>query len=142
MTLFVLGLIAVPLLDQALKLLVRRRLRRRSFALGPAGRVQAIEAQIWMLRAPGPWTPRMMWTLWAVGAGALTVVSGLVPSCAWASGLVVGGALSHAAEVSLRGSVCDYVCLRFWPAFDLADVALTVGAAGTLIEVVAAIPRP
>ena len=56
----------------------------------------------------------MMWALWAVGAGALTVVSGLMPSCAWASGLVVGGALSHAAEVSLRGSVCDYVCLRFW----------------------------
>ena len=29
--------------------------------------------------------------------------------------------------------VSDYVCLRFWPAFNLADLALAAGAIGTLI---------
>ncbi len=33
----------------------------------------------------------------------------------------------------MRGSVSDYVCLRFWPAFNLADVAITVGAIGLLL---------
>ena len=38
--------------------------------------------------------------------------------------------MSHALETSLRGCIIDYVRLRFWPAFNLADVAITVGAAG------------
>jgi len=30
--------------------------------------------------------------------------------------------------------VCDYLCPRFWPAFNLADVALAAGAAGALVQ--------
>jgi lipoprotein signal peptidase len=37
-------------------------------------------------------------------------------------------------EGSLRGSVTDYVWLRFWPAFNIADVAITAGAIGMAIE--------
>jgi lipoprotein signal peptidase len=33
----------------------------------------------------------------------------------------------------MRGGVSDYVCLRVWPAFNLADVAITVGAIGVLL---------
>ena len=42
----------------------------------------------------------------------------------------MGGSLSHGIESSSRGWICDYVCLRFWPAFNIADVAITVGACG------------
>jgi lipoprotein signal peptidase len=52
-------------------------------------------------------------------------------------GLLLGGSLSHAVESSLRGSIADYVCFRFWPAFNLADLALAVGAIGTIGELVA-----
>jgi lipoprotein signal peptidase len=48
---------------------------------------------------------------------------------------MLGGSLSHAWETTVHGSVSDYVCLRFWPAFDLADVALTIGALGWLVGV-------
>jgi hypothetical protein len=46
-------------------------------------------------------------------------------------GLLLGGSLSHAVESSLRGSIADYVCFRFWP------LALAVGAIGTIGELVA-----
>ena len=35
--------------------------------------------------------------------------------------------------------VSDYVCLRFWPAFNLADLALTAGAIGILTELLIAL---
>jgi lipoprotein signal peptidase len=54
-------------------------------------------------------------------------------------GLLLGGSLSNAMEGSLRGSVTDYVCLRFWPAFNLADVALTAGAVGLGVALLRAI---
>ena len=47
-------------------------------------------------------------------------------------GLLLGGSLSNAVESSMRGSITDYICLRFWPAFNLADLALAAGAIGIL----------
>jgi signal peptidase II len=60
----------------------------------------------------------------------------VLPALGGPFGLMLGGALSHALETSVRGSVCDYVCLRFWPAFDLADVALAVGALGLGVQLI------
>ena len=54
-------------------------------------------------------------------------------------GLLLGGSLSNALESSLRGTVSDYVCLRFWPAFNLADLALAAGAIGILAELLMAV---
>jgi lipoprotein signal peptidase len=110
--------------------------------LGPIGTVRVVQAQIWLMRLSGRWTPAMIWVLWISAASALTIVCVLVPPLAWPSGLVLGGSLSHAVEISRRGLVCDYVCLRLWPAFDLADLALTLGVAGILVELLAVLPRP
>jgi lipoprotein signal peptidase len=52
------------------------------------------------------------------------------PSSRAFAGLLLGGSLSHAVESSLSGSITDYICLKFWPAFDLADVAIAAGAIG------------
>jgi lipoprotein signal peptidase len=60
----------------------------------------------------------------------------MLPSSAAFVGLLLGGSLSHAVESSLRGSITDYICLRFWPAFNLADLALTAGALGIIAELV------
>jgi lipoprotein signal peptidase len=62
----------------------------------------------------------------------------LFPPCGWFAGALLGGSLSHALETSLRGRVVDYVRLRFWPAFNLADVAITAGALGVLAQTVIA----
>jgi lipoprotein signal peptidase len=139
MTAFVAGLLLIPVLDQAVKGLVRARLGDRSVTLGVLGRIGVVPAPIWLHRGAGGGSHAVMWGLWSGAAGVLAALCVLVPCLGWCAGLVLGGALSHAVETSRRGVVHDYVRLRFWPAFDLADVALTLGAAGAVIEAVAAL---
>ena len=40
------------------------------------------------------------------------------------AGLLLGGSLGNAVEHAQRGAISDYVRLRFWPAFNLADAAI------------------
>lgn len=50
---------------------------------------------------------------------------------AWAgvgAALVCGGALGNLSDRIFRGSVVDFVDFRFWPAFNVADSAITIGA--------------
>lgn len=53
---------------------------------------------------------------------------------AWALGLLLGGAVGNLADRIFRspgifrGAVVDWIDLRFWPVFNLADAAITVGA--------------
>lgn len=49
-----------------------------------------------------------------------------------ALGLGLGGALGNLADRLLRGAVVDFIDLRVWPVFNLADVAIVL-AAGLLI---------
>jgi len=44
-----------------------------------------------------------------------------------AAGLLAGGALGNLADRIRTGSVTDYVQIGNWPAFNLADVAVTLG---------------
>jgi signal peptidase II len=44
-----------------------------------------------------------------------------------AVGLLVGGALGNLADRMRDGAVVDFVELPFWPAFNLADVAIVAG---------------
>lgn len=130
----VVGLILVPLLDQAVKAVVRRRVDGGAISLGPIGEVRVVHTHIWMLRAARPLTLGVLWTLWIFAASALGILSVVAPSLGWCAGLLLGGSFSHAFETSLRGSICDYVCLRVWPAFNMADVAMIVGVCGTMTE--------
>ncbi len=136
MTALVVGLLLVPLLDQALKLLVLRRLAAAAVPLGPFGRLEVARSRVWLARSG--WCPKLatVWGVWFVAAGSLTLLSGVLPSCRWFAGALLGGSLSHALETALRGCIIDYVRLRFWPAFNLADVAITVGALGVLTQIV------
>jgi signal peptidase II len=45
------------------------------------------------------------------------------------AGLLLGGAVGNAIDRVLDGSVTDFVDLPLWPAFNVADVAITVGVA-------------
>jgi signal peptidase II len=77
------------------------------------------------------------------GGGALVVavtVAALAFVCAWfardplrpwlwlAVGLIAGGALGNLADRVRDGAVTDFIDPPLWPAFNLADVAITVGA--------------
>jgi signal peptidase II len=43
------------------------------------------------------------------------------------TGLLVGGALSNLIDRLANGAVTDFIKLPHWPAFNLADAAITVG---------------
>jgi hypothetical protein len=133
------GLVLVPVLDHAVKLAVRHALAQRAVSLGSLGELRAGPADIWIGRAGRRVTPLAMWIVWIAAAAAVVVFDARLSWSGWFPGLLLGGSLSHALEISMRGAVCDYVRLRFWPAFDLADVAIAAGAGGLLAELVAAL---
>jgi lipoprotein signal peptidase len=112
---------AVLAVDQAVKLLVQS-----------TGSSRVIEGQLWMRRT-GDRHSDVLW-LWVLPAAALLGVAAWIPSSGIFVGLLLGGSLSNAVEGSLRGSVTDYICVRFWPAFNIADIAIAVGAIGIAIE--------
>jgi lipoprotein signal peptidase len=128
------ALILVAAADQALKALVRNRLACRSISLGRFGQLRAVSARIWIARLPGGERLSVVWGIWASATWALAIVYTLIPSAGWAAGAILGASLSHAVDMSLRGMVCDYVCVRRGPAFNLADVALVVAGCGLLVE--------
>jgi signal peptidase II len=128
------ALLVVLVSDQALKLLLRRRTGSDALALGPFGSVRVVAGRLWLRRLGGPFSGAEIWCLWSAAAVPLIIVSALLPSSAAFIGLLLGGSLSHAVESSLRGGITDYVCLRFWPAFNLADLALVAGAIGIIAE--------
>ena len=41
---------------------------------------------------------------------------------------MVGGAIGNAADRLARGYVVDFIYVHCWPVFNVADVAVTVGA--------------
>jgi lipoprotein signal peptidase len=131
---FLAALVLIPVVDQTIKQLVRHWLGQRALALGLFGQLRVVQSEMWTLRLRPRLSFGTMWLVWGFAATASALVAKLIPSSAWAMGLLVGAALSHAIETTARGSICDYVCLRFWPAFNLADAALTIGALGVAYE--------
>ena len=49
------------------------------------------------------------------------------------AGFFLGGVMGNALDRLLRGYVVDFISLGFWPAFNLADAAITVGAIGLIM---------
>ena len=52
-----------------------------------------------------------------------------------ACALVLGGAIGNLSERWLHGYVSDFIHVHHWPVFNVADIALTVGAALFLVAV-------
>ena len=50
-------------------------------------------------------------------------------------GTIAGGAIGNLADRARDGSVIDYVDPAFWPAFNLADMAIVIGILGLLYVV-------
>jgi signal peptidase II len=84
---------------------------------------------------------------WVLSALALAIVAALIfwlrqaegPWMAGALGLVIGGALGNIFDrIFQGGGVIDfldfYIMGYHWPAFNLADAAITVGAAILILE--------
>jgi len=59
-----------------------------------------------------------------------------------ALGLVIGGSVSNLVDRVRLGHVTDFLDLKFWPAFNLADSFIVVGVAILLLTLVATDRRP
>jgi signal peptidase II len=132
MSAFGIVVLTVVVGDQAIKLLLRRLLGNDAFALGPCGSVRVVAGRIWLGRLAHQCSGLAMWCVWSAGAVALVICGALAPLNPLFVGLLLGGSLSHAVEISLRGSITDYICLRNGVVFNLADLALAGGAMGIM----------
>ncbi len=122
------GLVAV---DQVTKTLAVDHLHHPVHLLGPLGLGLAFNSGVAFSLFQG--AP-------AVVAPVATVVVVLLGLAAWRSrsgalsvglGLVLGGALGNLADRAFRGrggAVVDFITLRHWPTFNLADAGITIGA--------------
>lgn len=93
-----------------------------------------------LLRGEEAWAP------WVLGALALAVVAGLLvwlrrqpePPFALAVGLIAGGALGNVVDRVRFGAVVDFLDFHLgawhWPAFNVADSAITVGVALLVLD--------
>ncbi len=94
----------------------------------------------------GMWPGESVLKSWILSAFALAVVVGLLIwvrgkenlLLASSSGLVVGGALGNLVDRVRLGCVIDFIDVHaagwHWPAFNLADSAITVGVALLLVH--------
>jgi signal peptidase II len=126
--------LSVLVVDQTIKLVLRRLVRSDAIALGPCGSARVVTTRIMLMRLGGHGST--IWCIWVAAAFPLLIASTLMSLSPVLVGLLLGGSLSQALETSMRGSITDYICLRVWPAFNLADLALAAGAVGLIGELV------
>lgn len=70
----------------------------------------------------------MLWLASALLLAAAVTWAGSLPPLSEAGlGLALGGATGNLIERLLRGSVTDFLYLRNWPVFNVADAAMVCG---------------
>lgn len=68
-------------------------------------------------------------------SGSLKRVINLYGATIFALALILGGGISNITDRLIRGCVLDFINLKIWPAFNLADIAITLGTVILLISV-------
>jgi signal peptidase II len=59
--------------------------------------------------------------IWYVARSPISLATGAL------LGLILGGTLGNGYDRLVHGTVTDFVALHFWPVFNVADAAITVG---------------
>jgi signal peptidase II len=130
---------AVLVLDQAVKVVVRSRMfpGERIDVLPFLDLVRVTNEGIAFSLFPGNQTVIAIITVVALSAIAVAL-SGLVrrnPMAAVGAGLLLGGALGNLVDRVMHGGVTDFVKVSHFPAFNVADMAITAGAIMIVIGV-------
>jgi signal peptidase II len=116
--------------DQAIKAVVEARLfpGEEVDVLGPLSLTLAHNRGVAFGLAGGAGMGLVLLT--AVALGVIAFVFGRAPERRgmWvAAGLLAGGALGNLIDRLVASEVTDYIVVGSWPAFNLADVAITAG---------------
>lgn len=120
----------VVALDQAAKALVEANLAigEDVEVVGPLGITLSHNSGVAFGLASGGGTRLVLVTVLALGVvGYLFSREPTRPGMWIAAGLLAGGALGNLADRIRADAVTDYIAIGNWPAFNLADVAVTAG---------------
>jgi signal peptidase II len=116
--------------DQAAKAVVEASLTtgEKVEVLGPVGLTLSHNRGIAFGLAGGAGAPLILIALAALGAiGYLFAREPTRPGMWVAAGLLAGGAIGNLLDRIASDAVTDYIDVGAWPAFNLADVAITCG---------------
>jgi signal peptidase II len=143
------GLLAlgVALADQLIKLRVVREM-----ALGESRRVFGALLSLTRQSNTGaafgmfPWASEAL-TVAGVVVSVVLLIWALRsaashPEFALPLALILGGALGNLTDRVFRGEVVDYLDVHFWPVFNLADIALTIGVVWFGVRLMCCPPAP
>lgn len=120
----------VVILDQAAKALVQAHMYSGQHVevLGPIGLTLSHNSGVAFGLASGGGTRLVLVTALALGVvGYLFSRDPTRPGMWVAAGLLAGGAIGNLADRIRVDAVTDYIVIGSWPAFNLADVAVTAG---------------
>ena len=120
----------VVVLDQAAKALIEANLAPGEDVevLGPTGLTLSHNSGVAFGLAAGGGTRLVLVTAVALGVVAYLFSRDPTRAGMWAAaGLLAGGALGNLADRIRADAVTDYIAIGNWPAFNLADVAVTAG---------------
>lgn len=118
------------LLDQYSKRMVQRHVAHRGVALGPVLRIRHFPHRTSAYRRHGTRVVLVISWVVALIAAFLLYHSGrwFQPSSALLGlGLALGGAAGNLLDILRWRCVIDFIDLRWWPVFNLADVAIVAG---------------
>jgi signal peptidase II len=122
------GLVVV--LDQAAKALIEAHLVPGEYVevLGPLELTLSHNSGVAFGLASGGGTRLVLLTALALGVVGYVFSRNPTRPFMWvAAGLLAGGALGNLADRIRADAVTDYIQVGSWPAFNLADVAVTAG---------------
>jgi signal peptidase II len=125
-------------LDQLSKTLVLSRLNAGQWApIGSGPRIRAVPNAA---AGPGLRLSRGgLLSLWLCATAGTILVAHSAPSLQGQAvqlglGAAIGGATSNLLDRIRRGAVVDFIDLRVWPSFNVADVAIVLGVTGALFS--------
>lgn len=120
----------VVICDQAAKALIEAHLAlgERVHVLGPIDLTLSHNSGVAFGLASGGGTRLVLFTVLALAVVGYLFWRDPTRPVMWvAAGLLAGGALGNLADRIRVDAVTDFVAIGSWPAFNLADVAVTVG---------------
>ena len=121
---------AVLVADKLAKAAIVARLQEGTFTSGIIGGVRFRH----VVNRRNPWGSiraiRILMVLWLGLVAAALIAASLVgiPSVHVALGALIGGATGNLLDGISKNGVTDFVDLRVWPVFNLADAAIVGGA--------------
>lgn len=138
--------VAVLLLDQITKLIVRGSMDlRQSIDVVPGLSLTRVNnTGIAFGLFPGRATIVSVLTVLALCAiaGALAGLVSRNPMVAAGAGMLVGGSLGNLIDRLMHGAVTDFLDPVRWPAFNIADIGIVVGATLIVFGLLREEPRP